>query len=62
MAAVAAEHGVCPVDVHFAPPGGIPRTTSGKVRRRATREAYLGGTLRNLVAATPGPVTTELTA
>jgi acyl-CoA synthetase (AMP-forming)/AMP-acid ligase II len=62
IAAVSAEHGVRPVDVHFAPPGGIPRTTSGKVRRRATRDAYLGGTLRNLVATAPVPLATELTA
>lgn len=62
IAAVAAEHGERPVEVHFAPPGAIPRTTSGKVRRRATRDAYLGGTLRNLVATAPEPLTTGVRA
>lgn len=52
IAAVAAEHGVRPADVHFGPPGTIFMTTSGKVRRRATKAAYLDGTLK---AFPPGP-------
>ena len=31
--------------VALVQPGGVPRTTSGKVRRRATRDSYLDGTL-----------------
>jgi acyl-CoA synthetase (AMP-forming)/AMP-acid ligase II len=30
-------------DVAIAAPGGIPRTTSGKVRRSDARERYLAG-------------------
>ena len=43
-------------------PMGLPRTSSGKVRRRACREAYLGGSLEALgswtkpAEAAPGPV------
>lgn len=48
VAAVTAEHGVRPSDVHLAPVGAIPITTSGKVRRRETRAAYVGGTLKAL--------------
>ncbi|WKU47924.1 fatty acyl-AMP ligase [Streptomyces sp. VNUA116] len=48
IAAVTAEHGVRPAAVHFGPVGAIPMTTSGKVRRDATRKAYLQGTLRTL--------------
>lgn len=42
-AAVAARHGITPVDVRFVPAGAIPRTTSGKLARRATRAEYLAG-------------------
>lgn len=48
VAAVTAEHGVRPHDVHLAPVGAIPTTTSGKVRRAATRTAYLAGDLKKL--------------
>lgn len=38
--AVAAAHGIRPLDVRFGPPGAVSVTTSGKVRRSATRDAY----------------------
>lgn len=43
--AVARRHGLPVFDVRFLPAGAIPRTTSGKLGRRACREQYLGGTL-----------------
>ncbi|WP_343600357.1 fatty acyl-AMP ligase [Mycobacterium sp.] len=43
-AAVLQRHGVTVSDVRFLPAGGIPRTTSGKLARRACRAQYLGGT------------------
>jgi len=45
-AAVAGAHGVAPVDVVLLPAGAIPRTTSGKIARRACRAEYLAGSLR----------------
>ncbi len=42
-AAVAAAHGVPLHDFVLAGPGTVPRTTSGKVARRACREHYLQG-------------------
>jgi fatty-acyl-CoA synthase len=42
---VCKRHGVEAADVLLLPAGGIPRTTSGKVARRATRDEYLRGTL-----------------
>lgn len=47
-AAVAAEHEVVPRDVALLRPGAIPRTSSGKVRRHAARDAYLNRTLEML--------------
>ncbi|MCV7397141.1 fatty acyl-AMP ligase [Mycobacterium paraseoulense] len=44
-AAVLRRHGVPVTDVRFLPAGGIPRTTSGKLARRACRAQYLGDTL-----------------
>lgn len=38
-------HAVAVSDVLLLPAGGIPRTTSGKLARRACRAAYLDGTL-----------------
>jgi len=49
VGAVTKEHGVCPSDVHLVPVGAILRTTSGKVRRNATRNAYADGTLKKFV-------------
>ncbi|HEX8272004.1 MAG TPA: non-ribosomal peptide synthase/polyketide synthase, partial [Longimicrobiaceae bacterium] len=43
--AVAAEHGVQVHAVAVVKPGGIPRTTSGKVQRRACRARFLAGEL-----------------
>ncbi|MFT3898692.1 MAG: long-chain-fatty-acid--AMP ligase FadD32 [Gordonia sp. (in: high G+C Gram-positive bacteria)] len=45
-AAVAARHGVMVRDVLLVPAGSIPRTSSGKIARRATKAAYVDGTLR----------------
>ncbi|MCQ0025251.1 fatty acyl-AMP ligase [Streptomyces somaliensis DSM 40738] len=44
--AVTADHGVRPAAVHLGPPGTVLTTTSGKVRRAATRTAYLSGALK----------------
>ncbi|HET7668585.1 MAG TPA: fatty acyl-AMP ligase [Mycobacterium sp.] len=38
---VAQKHGLTVFDVHFTPAGAIPRTTSGKLARRACRARYL---------------------
>jgi fatty-acyl-CoA synthase len=43
--AVSRRHGLTVSDVRFLPAGAIPRTTSGKLARRACRAQYLGGTL-----------------
>ncbi|MFR9754022.1 long-chain-fatty-acid--AMP ligase FadD32 [Nocardia sp. 004] len=45
-AAIAQRHGVMVRDVLLVPAGSIPRTSSGKIARRACRAAYLEGTLR----------------
>ncbi len=45
-AAVAEIHGLTVADVRFVPAGAIPRTTSGKLARRACRTEYLRGELR----------------
>jgi fatty-acyl-CoA synthase len=42
-AAASHRHGVTVSDVRFLPAGAIPRTTSGKLARRASRDEYLGG-------------------
>ena len=41
--AVSRRHGVTVSDVRFLPAGAIPRTTSGKLARLASRAQYLGG-------------------
>ncbi|MEV6169247.1 fatty acyl-AMP ligase [Streptomyces sp. NPDC051954] len=46
IAAVTADHGVRPAELYFGPPGTVLTTTSGKVRRRATRDAFLQGRLK----------------
>ncbi|HET9892755.1 MAG TPA: fatty-acid--CoA ligase, partial [Mycobacterium sp.] len=43
--AVSQRHGLAVADVRLLPAGAIPRTTSGKLARRACRAEYLGGTL-----------------
>ncbi|MFT4043895.1 MAG: long-chain-fatty-acid--AMP ligase FadD32 [Gordonia sp. (in: high G+C Gram-positive bacteria)] len=45
-AAIAQRHGVTARDVLLVPAGSIPRTSSGKIARRATKAAYLDGSLR----------------
>ncbi|MBI4576845.1 MAG: amino acid adenylation domain-containing protein [Planctomycetes bacterium] len=44
-AAVTEAHGIVPRAVALLQPGRLPRTSSGKVRRAACREAFLAGTL-----------------
>ncbi|AVL99280.1 fatty-acid--CoA ligase [Gordonia iterans] len=45
-ATIAGRHGVMVRDVLLVPNGSIPRTSSGKIARRATKAAYIDGTLR----------------
>ncbi|MFD3747110.1 long-chain-fatty-acid--AMP ligase FadD32 [Nocardia sp. NPDC058633] len=45
-AAVSTRHGVTARDILLVPAGSIPRTSSGKIARRACKAAYLEGTLR----------------
>ncbi|MBF6213809.1 AMP-binding protein [Nocardia puris] len=45
-AAIAQRHGVAVRDLLLVPAGSIPRTSSGKIARRACRTAYIEGTLR----------------
>lgn len=47
-AAVTRRHGLAPADVRLLPAGAIPRTTSGKLARRACRAEYLAGTLKSI--------------
>jgi 1-acyl-sn-glycerol-3-phosphate acyltransferase len=42
---VAAAVGVPPDDVALVPPGGVPKTSSGKIRRTTTRDLYTSGEL-----------------
>lgn len=44
--AISARHGVTAQDVLLVPAGSIPRTSSGKIARRACKNAYVDGTLR----------------
>ncbi|WP_308188739.1 long-chain-fatty-acid--AMP ligase FadD32 [Nocardia spumae] len=45
-AAISARHGVTVRDLLLVPAGSIPRTSSGKIARRACKAAYVAGTLR----------------
>jgi fatty acid CoA ligase FadD32 len=49
--AIAVGHGVTVRDVLLVQSGTIPRTSSGKIGRRACRTAYLDGSLRSGVAS-----------
>jgi fatty acid CoA ligase FadD32 len=49
--AIAVRHGVTVRDVLLVQAGSIPRTSSGKIGRRACRTAYLDGSLRGGVAS-----------
>ncbi|KAA1431523.1 long-chain-fatty-acid--AMP ligase FadD32 [Mycolicibacter arupensis] len=51
-AAIAVRHGVTVRDVLLVSAGTVPRTSSGKIGRRACRAAYLDGSLRS---GTTGP-------
>ncbi|NOK36744.1 amino acid adenylation domain-containing protein, partial [Corallococcus exercitus] len=46
--ALASRHEVRPYAVVLIEPGSLPKTSSGKVQRRTTREAFLAGGLREL--------------
>ncbi|WNV06060.1 amino acid adenylation domain-containing protein [Candidatus Methylospira mobilis] len=41
-----------PTALVLLPPGGVPKTSSGKLRRHACRQAYLNGTLPELARST----------
>jgi fatty acid CoA ligase FadD32 len=57
-AAIAVGHGVTVRDVLLVSAGSIPRTSSGKIGRRACRAAYLDGSLRSGVGS-PSAFATE---
>ena len=58
-AAIAVRHGVTVRDVLLTPAGAIPRTSSGKIGRRACRAAYLDGSLRSGRVANAFPDETD---
>ncbi len=58
-AAIAVRHGVTVRDVLLTPAGAIPRTSSGKIGRRACRSAYLDGSLRSGTIANAFPDETD---
>jgi fatty acid CoA ligase FadD32 len=58
-AAIAVRHGVTVRDVLLTPAGAIPRTSSGKIGRRACRSAYLDGSLRSGKVANAFPDDTD---
>ncbi|WP_216911285.1 long-chain-fatty-acid--AMP ligase FadD32 [Nocardia sp. NBC_01377] len=59
-AAIAQRHGVTVRDLLLVPAGSIPRTSSGKIARRACRAAYLEGTLRGGYQQQAFPDTVEV--
>ncbi|OKH68481.1 fatty-acid--CoA ligase [Mycobacterium sp. SWH-M5] len=58
-AAIAVRHGVTVRDVLLTAAGAIPRTSSGKIGRRACRAAYLDGSLRAGKVANAFPDATD---
>ncbi len=58
-AAIAVRHGVTVRDVLLTPAGAIPRTSSGKIGRRACRSGYLDGSLRSGKIANDFPDETD---
>ncbi|MET7419838.1 amino acid adenylation domain-containing protein [Dactylosporangium sp. NPDC005555] len=56
---VAEEHQVGVTAALLLKPGGLPRTTSGKVRRRQSRDLYLAGELKSWLPAPALPVADE---
>jgi fatty-acyl-CoA synthase len=59
--AVRAEIGVPPVDVVCLPTGSLPKTSSGKLQRRKTRDQYLLGRLGTEGTRTMGASASTLT-
>jgi acyl-CoA synthetase (AMP-forming)/AMP-acid ligase II len=55
-AAIAREHDVTPHDIVLLMPGALPRTTSGKVSRRAAYDAYVSRTLERIGVLSDGVV------
>ena len=53
--AVARDHGLAVAEVVLVAPAGVPRTTSGKVRRSACHERYLAGELPVVARDAAGP-------
>ena len=47
-AVIAREYPLAIGEIVLVPPGAVPKTSSGKIRRRACRQAYLDGVLRIL--------------
>ncbi|MBJ7465878.1 MAG: AMP-binding protein [Mycolicibacterium sp.] len=58
-AAIAVRHGVTVRDVLLTSAGAIPRTSSGKIGRRACRNGYLDGSLRSGKIANDFPDETD---
>src|SRR5262249_2459239 len=58
-ASIAVRHGVTVRDVLLTAAGAIPRTSSGKIGRRACRAAYLDGSLRSGKVANDFPDETD---
>ncbi|MER7901542.1 AMP-binding protein, partial [Streptomyces sp. NPDC096046] len=50
--AVTVEHGLALHDIVLVKMGALPRTSSGKIRRRATRERYTAGDFQALATST----------
>jgi acyl-CoA synthetase (AMP-forming)/AMP-acid ligase II len=51
--AVADAHGILPMEIVLLESGGLERTSSGKVRRAATRARYLAGTMAGISWRSP---------
>lgn len=49
--AIAEQHAVQLTDLALIKPGTVPKTTSGKIQRRASRAAYLDGSLSRVTTA-----------
>ena len=52
---VSQRHGFGPADIRILPAGAIPRTTSGKLARRAVPDGYLDGSLNGRQDARRNP-------
>jgi hypothetical protein len=60
--AVAEEHGLQVSGLVLVMPGGVPRTSSGKIRRRACKAALVDGHLAEVARQVNGPLRTKLEA